>query len=128
MLGLLCLILNKIRTTINLKKASIDYLIEHPKSDLFDQDALNVVCRNSILILDDKWNVYVCIVRFENNKELDDCIYHYAGTTVILYSGHKVDVEYFKILNKTPWANVESEKRLSECINRLNDRIYQYES
>lgn len=29
-------------------------------------------------------------------------------------------------MNKTPWANVESEKRLSECINRLNDRIYQY--
>lgn len=125
--GVVVLNLNKIRTTINLKKASIDYLIEHPKSDLFGQDALNVVCRNSILILDDKWNVYVCIVRFENNKELDDCIYHYAGTTVILYSGHKVDVEYFKILNKTPWANGESEKRLSECINRLNDRIYQYE-
>lgn len=35
-----------------------------------------------------------------------------AGTTVILYSGHKVDVEYFKILNKTPWANGESEKKI----------------
>lgn len=125
--GVLILNLNKIRSYGNIKNQSIQYLIDNPESSLFDQDALNVVCRNSILILDDKWNVYVCIVRFENNKELDDCIYHYAGTTVILYSGHKVDVEYFKILNKTPWANVESEKRLSECINRLNDRIFQYE-
>ena len=124
--GVLVLNLNKIRSYCNMKEKTLEYLIENPESNLFDQDALNVVYKNSIKTIDSKWNTFVGVVREQNRDKLNDCLFHFVGNFLILYSESKIDKEYFKVISRTPWADYEIENQIDRCVLRLNDRISQY--
>lgn len=124
--GVLVLNLNKIRSYCNMKEKTLEYLIENPETNLFDQDALNVVYKNSIKTIDSKWNTFVGVVREQNRDKLNDCLFHFVGNFLILYSESKIDKEYFKVISRTPWADYEIENQIDRCVLRLNDRISQY--
>ena len=124
--GVLVLNLNKIRSYCNMKEKTLEYLIENPESNLFDQDALNVVYKNSIKTIDSKWNTFVGVVREQNCEKLNSCLFHFVGNFLILYSESKIDKEYFKVISRTPWADYEIENQIDKCVLRLNDRINQY--
>lgn len=126
--GVLILNLTKIRSYCNMKEKTLEYLIENPESNLFDQDALNVVYRNSIKTIDSKWNTFVGVVREQNREILNRCLFHFVGNFLILYSESKIDKEYFKTISRTPWADYEIENQINKCLLRLNDRINQYQS
>ena len=62
-----------------MKEKTLEYLIENPESNLFDQDALNVVYKNSIKTIDSKWNTFVGVVREQNREKLNRCLFHFVG-------------------------------------------------
>lgn len=88
---------------------------------------MNVLFHNNILYLDSSWNQFVYSHREENIDTLKRGIYHFAAAVLVLYSNSKIDMEYFKTLCRTPWSDYEIENRIDGCIERLNDRINQYE-
>lgn len=126
--GVLILNLYKIRSYSNLKSQSIQYLIDNPKSSLFDQDALNVIYKDFILLLDEKWNSFVSVLKTKKVNEFENKIYHYDGDMFTLYSDYLIDMEYYKTICRTPWSDYEIDNQLKKCFNRLNDRIYQYQN
>lgn len=126
--GVLILNLDKIRSYGNMKNQSIQYLIDNPESSLFDQDALNVIYKNSILLLDEKWNNFVSVLKAKKVNEFENKIYHYDGDMFTLFSDNLIDMEYYKTICRTPWSDYEIDNQLEKCFNRLNDRIYQYQN
>ena len=126
--GSVILNLENIRSLGNFKDNCIDYLMNNPSSGLLDQDAFNVICKEKVLILDEKWNLFVTFARSQNIQDLRECIYHFAGTSMILYSGCSVDLEYFKTVCKTPWNDSMENYLIRGCFERVNDRIKQYEN
>ena len=67
-------------------------------------------------------------VRTQNNQDLRECIYHFAGTFMLLYSGCSLDLEYFKTVCRTPWKDSMENQLIGDCFERVNDRIKQYEN
>lgn len=126
--GVLVLNLNKIRSYCNMKEKTLEYLIENPESNLFDQDALNVIFHNKVLYLDGSWNRFVFMHRKDNVEKLDKAIFHYAADLLMLYSHSQIDLEYFKTICRTPWANYEMNHQFERCFGRMNDRVYQYQN
>lgn len=122
--GVLILNLDKIRSYGNVKNQSIQYLIDNPESNLFDQDALNVIYKNSILLLDEKWNSFVLVLKSKNVKEMENRIYHYVGDLLKLYSDCQIDKEYFRTICRTPWKDYEMNHQFERCFDRMNDRVY----
>ncbi len=124
--GVLSMNLERIRAKSNLKEDMLSYIKNHPESIFLDQDALNMIYKNETLLLDPKWNYFVRAAR--NNKEgLKDVIYHYAGTTLCLYTMSEIDLLYFKTLLKTPWKNNTSISILKSNFARLKDRVDLFE-
>lgn len=126
--GVLVLNLNKIRSYCNMKEKTLEYLIENPESNLFDQDALNVIYKDSILLLDEKWNSFVLVLKSKNVKKMENRIYHYVGDLLQLYSDYQLDKEYFRTICRTPWIDYEMNHQFERCFGRMNDRVYQYQN
>lgn len=126
--GVLILNLDKIRRYGNMKNQSIQYLIDNPDSSLFDQDALNVIYKDSILLLDEKWNSFVLVLNSKNVKKMENRIYHYVGDLLQLYSDYQLDKEYFRTICRTPWIDYEMNHQFERCFGRMNDRVYQYQN
>lgn len=126
--GVLVLNLNKIRSYCNMKEKTLEYLIENPESNLFDQDALNVIYKDSILLLEEKWNSFVLVLKSKNVKKMENRIYHYVGDLLQLYSDYQLDKEYFRTICRTPWIDYEMNHQFERCFGRMNDRVYQYQN
>lgn len=126
--GVLYMNLKKIREFGNLKKLVLDFLIENPEADLPDQDALNVLFHNKVLYLDGSWNQFVYLHRKDNVEKLDKAIFHYAATLLMLYSHSQIDLEYFRVICRTPWIDYEMNHQFEQCIGRMNDRVNQYQN
>ena len=126
--GVLYMNLKKIREFGNLKKLVLDFLIENPEADLPDQDALNVLFHNKVLYLDGSWNQFVYLHRKDNVEKLDKAIFHYAATLLMLYSHSQIDLEYFRVICRTPWIDYEMNHQFERCFGRMNDRVYQYQN
>ena len=127
-LGVLYMNLKKLREFGNLKKLVVDFLIENPKADLPDQDALNVLFHNKVLYLDGSWNQFVYLHRKDNVEKLDKAIFHYAATLLMLYSHSQIDLEYFRVICRTPWIDYEMNHQFEQCFGRMNDRVNQYQN
>lgn len=127
-LGVLYMNLKKLREFGNLKKLVVDFLIENPEADLPDQDALNVLFHNKVLYLDGSWNQFVYLHRKDNVEKLDKAIFHYAATLLMLYSHSQIDLEYFRVICRTPWIDYEMNHQFEQCFGRMNDRVNQYQN
>lgn len=126
--GVLYMNLKKIREFGNLKKLVLDFLIENPEADLPDQDALNVLFHNKVLYLDGSWNQFVYLHRKDNVEKLDKAIFHYAATLLMLYSHSQIDLDYFRVICRTPWIDYEMNHQFEQCFGRMNDRVNQYQN
>lgn len=120
--GVLSMNLSRIREKSNLNEEMISYINNHPNSIFLDQDALNYIYKDETLLLDDKWNYFVRVAR-NKNEDLKGVIYHYASTTVCLYTMLDADLQYFETLLKTPWKYSNSNFMLKQNFGRLNDRV-----
>lgn len=103
--GVLYMNLENIRKKGDLHTQTIEYLKEHPESDLPDQDALNVIYKDDTLLIDENWNYFAESIRHADERELKNKVYHYVGTLCTVNSQTEMDYLYYKTLLNTPWSN-----------------------
>ncbi|MBQ6814278.1 MAG: hypothetical protein IJP13_01930 [Lachnospiraceae bacterium] len=120
--GVLYINLKQIRNKGDMKTEVLDYLIKNENVQYPDQDALNVIYKDKILLLDSSWNYFAKYARNNNERELEPRIYHYAGSFYALYYQTAMDNLYYETVSRTPWGLEEGRKLLNKSIGRICDR------
>lgn len=95
--------LENIRKYGDLSDALIQYCKNYPQSELPVQDAYNVIFRNSILFIDEKFNQTVYSFKY-NSIGKEQAIWYYMHTENKLYDRTKLDFQYNQVL-----ANISDE-------------------
>lgn len=106
--------LKKIRNEKTLPNLAIKYLRSHPDSPMMEQDAFNIIFKNDIFLLPEKYNLAtnhriekidtILLSQIKNHEKLDYII-HFAGKAKPWnehISGY--DMIYWIYLYKTPWG------------------------
>lgn len=120
--GVIYMNLDKIRKKGNMRKLVGEYLEKNSKSNLPDQDALNVIYQSETLLLDRKWNYFMRHAQKRNEHNAKQCIYHYVGTKPILYMNLEAYQLYIEIAEKTAWGLEVLRKSISTSVNRQQAR------
>lgn len=119
--GVLYMNLAQMRKQGNLLNATLNYLSETPETELLDQDALNVIYKDSVLLLDESWNYWASFVRKRNETQLSKKLYHYVGTRLHLFYLNEMDSLYYETLIRTPWGFEEAQRHLTVSLTRIAD-------
>lgn len=125
--GVLFMNLEFIRNAGNLCQQSLEYLERTPETLLLDQDALNVLYRGKILLLDESWNYQAKFVHWNKEYKLEKKVYHYVGTAIQLQSACDLDRLYFEMIGRTPWGKDKCHEILKRTLQRTRQRIELYE-
>ena len=110
--GGLLMDLDKIRQD-DVEAKFLKYTIEHSDEiKTGDQDIINFTLEGKIKIVEDKWNVQVSSFLSRSNFTKDPYIIHYIAKQKpwIFASYNHFKKEYFKVLQRTPWAISDNEK------------------
>lgn len=104
---------------LELESRCFDFIREHPDKILMhDQDVLNVVCQESLGLLEKTWDAQIC-----NTRQARSSGFHALGATanIIHFIGSRKPwlpgcrtphrEEYFRYLSLTPWAGYAGEFR-----------------
>ncbi len=123
--GMLVMNLDNIRENGRLSEKVVNYLKSNKEAVYPDQDALNVIFNGKCLYVDNCWNYFVVFERGKCHHEIEDRIYHYVGTKLILYLKEKVDELYYETMTRTQWKSESCLKIIESSLGRLDDRITQ---
>lgn len=118
--------IKKDKMDIELKKFALE---NHLKLQWYDQDAINLVFRDGIKILPDKWNVQTNMLKYREDKKITPGIIHYTESNKPwnFCSSHPLKAHYRKVLKTTPWKSYSpfcySTKKAFQRIVRKIKRI-----
>lgn len=102
--GVLILDLQSIRKKMNLLQKSIDFFIQYPKTNYYDQDALNYIFKGDILYLPGEYNTSSVWSRRMDEAEKAK-VYHFFGDCPRDFALFAVDRLWIKYFQMTPWGN-----------------------
>lgn len=125
--GVLCMNLDRIRAKGNMHENILNYLEENPSARLLDQDALNAVYCGETILVDESWNTFTHLIQYTPGKQLENNLYHFAASTLILYTMSEIDRAYYETICRTPWGEEEGKKHLYRALGRVNERLRQLE-
>lgn len=125
--GVLCMNLDRIRAKGNMHEKVLNYLEENQGARLLDQDALNAVYGGETFLVDGSWNTFTHLIQYTQGKPLENKLYHFAASTLILYSMSEIDRAYYETICRTPWGEEEGKKHLYRALGRVNERLRQLE-
>lgn len=125
--GVLCMNLDRIRAKGNMHENILNYLEENPGARLLDQDALNAVYGGETFLVDESWNTFTHLIQYTPGKPLENKLYHFAASTLILYTMSEIDRAYYETICRTPWGEEEGKKHLYRALGRVNERLRQLE-
>ena len=125
--GVLYMNLDRIRQKGDMCNTVLDCLKRIPKSNLPDQDALNVIYGKDTLLIDRSWNYFVRPIQNAGKRELENKVYHFVGTRCVLYTFTGVDWKYYETTLRTPWGMEAAGKQLRKSLDRVDYRLCQFE-
>lgn len=125
--GVLYMNLDRIRAKGNMHENILNYLEENPSARLLDQDALNAVYGGETFLVDESWNTFTHLIQYTLGKPLENKLYHFAASTLILYTMSEIDRAYYETICRTPWGEEEGKKHLYRALGRVNERLRQLE-
>lgn len=125
--GVLCMNLDRIRAKGNMHENILNYLEENQGARLLDQDALNAVYGGETFLVDESWNTFTHLIQYTPGKPLENKLYHFAASTLILYTMSEIDRAYYETICRTPWGEEEGKKHLYRALGRVNERLRQLE-
>ena len=125
--GVLCMNLDRIRAKGNMHENILNYLEENQGARLLDQDALNAVYGGETFLVDGSWNTFTHLIQYTPGKPLENKLYHFAASTLILYTMSEIDRAYYETICRTPWGEEEGKKHLYRALGRVNERLRQLE-
>ena len=125
--GVLYMNLDRIRAKGSMHEKVLNYLEENPGARLLDQDALNAVYGGETFLVDESWNTFTHLIQYTPGKPLENNLYHFAASTLILYTMSEIDRAYYETICRTPWGEEEGKKQLYRALGRVNERLRQLE-
>ena len=125
--GVLYMNLDRIRAKGSMHEKVLNYLEENPGARLLDQDALNAVYGGETFLVDESWNTFTHLIQYTPGKPLENKLYHFAASTLILYTMSDIDRAYYETICRTPWGEEEGKKQLYRALGRVNERLRQLE-
>ena len=125
--GVLYMNLDRIRAKGSMHEKVLNYLEENPGARLLDQDALNAVYGGETFLVDESWNTFTHLIQYTPGKPLENKLYHFAASTLILYTMSEIDRAYYETICRTPWGEEEGKKQLYRALGRVNERLRQLE-
>lgn len=123
--GVVVMNLERIRQQGGLLKPAINFMKNRHETKLPDQDALNDIFRNSVLLLEEKWN---CPVRLESKKtnKLRKVVYHFMGQKHPCFDNlTEYDKLLLKVQGNSPWGYNGIEADLIRGMNMMSFKIEQ---
>lgn len=125
--GVLLMNLDRIRAKGNMCEKVLDYLEKNPQALLPDQDALNVIYGAETYLLDETWNTFTTSIWTRPETPMENRIYHFAVSRMILYSMSELDKAYYETLCRTPWGAEEGRKQMQESFSSTDRRLRRLE-
>ena len=98
----------------------VNFLVNHPDCDCFDQDILNAFFSAGYLKLDKKFDSFIDTERLIN-APVADKIYHYAGHCLGLNQSDAFNRLWLKYFVQTPWFNLDALANLNEAFLKANE-------
>ena len=114
--GVLVMNLKKIREEYSLLEQVSDFFQNYKECEYADQDAMNYIFSDRVMILPQKFNLFVSGRRRTQDAELKEAIYHYSGEDgkPRFMKRDIYDELFFKYLDKTPWSTDENRANFYE--------------
>lgn len=114
------LLLDLRRLGENLFVDGVNFLVNHPDCECFDQDILNAFFSAGYLKLDKKFDSFIDMER-RFNAPIANKIYHYAGHSLGLNQSDAYNRLWLKYFVQTPWFNLDALANLNEAFLKAND-------
>ena len=106
--GVLFMDLNKINNLVNLFNDGLDFLVQNPECDCFDQDILNNFFANTYLKLPLKFDFFVDAGKIKKpGSVIEKNIYHFSDRVLNINSNDIYNRLYFDYFVKTPWFDID---------------------
>ncbi len=120
--GVLLLDLDAINKAVpNLFNDGVQFLVDNPKCECFDQDILNNYFSTTYLKLPGKFDFFVQADRaFMKTNKLERYIYHYAGQEISFDMTNVYSKFFFDNFMKTPWFSTATIGLMYEYLRRAN--------
>ena len=108
--------LKKIRENGNFTDMCIKWIMRHSYFHLFpDQEAINIIFRDDIKIIDAKFNIY------DYRHEIKNCIIHmYQAKPWKAHNGSESENCYWKMYLKSAWGENVSREDLIDTFSRIS--------
>lgn len=123
--GVLLLDLDAINRAVeDIFTSGINFLVDNPKCECFDQDILNNWFSTTYLKLDKRFDFFVQADRlFVGSKKLAPNIYHYAGQEINFDMTNIYSKLFFDHFMRTPWFSTELIGQMYEYLRRTNAQM-----
>ena len=119
--GVLLLDLKYLHDNENVLLDGFNFVCEHPKCKLFDQDILNYCFASRSVKLPAKFDHFVNTERIRR-REVARAIYHYVANSIQLNFKDQFNRLYFEYFVKTPWFNLDMLDNVFKSIDELNKK------
>ncbi|MDY6308019.1 MAG: glycosyltransferase [Oribacterium sp.] len=111
--GVLVMKLSEIRKKFNLLHEAVSYVRDHPKLQFPDQDALNVLFKDDVLLLDWKWNFNCNLERVYDKNPPSQAVFHFMGTSHVNQESMKEsDKLAIETSYETPWSGAFAKREM----------------
>ena len=120
--GVLLLDLDAINKAVpNLFNDGVQFLVDNPKCECFDQDILNNYFSTRYLKLPGRFDYFVQADRtFMKTNKLERYIYHYAGQEINFDMTNVYSKFFFENFMRTPWFSTETIGKMYDYLRRAN--------
>ena len=99
----------------------VNFLVNNPACECFDQDILNVAFSENYFRLEQKFDSFSDVER-RRRAPVAKKIYHYAGRCIGLNSYDAYNKLWLENFSKTPWANAEVFHNMGREIDNVIDQ------
>lgn len=124
--GVLVMKLSEIRKKFNLLHEAVSYVRNHPTLQFPDQDALNVLFKDDVLLLDWKWNFNCNLERVFGKNPPSKAVFHFMGTSHVNQESMKEsDKLAIETSYETPWSGAFAKREMYAGFGALSFKVDQ---
>lgn len=124
--GVLLMNLDQIRQNIDFWNEGINFINDNPDASFPDQDAINVIFKDSLILMSEDWNIPTAFER-QNRKTMREGIYHFAGEKIFHWDKWNTfaefDKKYLRLKQITPWGFVDTEEEILRMLSMAYSHI-----
>jgi len=107
---------------MNLTERSLQQFSQHDKLPYLDQDALNLVLKDHVVLLDRAWNTFWHLYHGDRANHSDPIFLHYTGHKPwFRWDKNYLEPNFARYIDQSPWTR---ERLLTYPVKRSHKRLY----